>query len=276
MVALGGEGVTIVLDAATRRELRRIGHSQGDHEVAFLPDGRLSIVGSSEGRSVLWDARSGAWLEELPGSAACARSHRTTWFCRTVKDGVRFIWDGRDLRADRWDGRELHPLWVRKGEPFLYRVSLVAAASASSVATAGEGGLSRTATQREIAHFPSADGKAVGSRFVEVPKRIPGGFFRLIGKESSSCEILGLGKAIRSLGLARRNSNVLLGDASGLVFHVSYCKLVHRLEAHRAPVIAVAVAPTAHSGISVDETGRACWWDLYAGRQIQCRSFALR
>jgi WD40 repeat protein len=275
-IALGADGVTLVLDAATRRELRRLGESRGDHTVSFLPDGRLAVIGASDNRSVLWDARGGKRLEIQQGAVACARSHATAWWCATARDGVRFTWSHSRLRAERWDGRDLRPLWTITDSAIWSSPTAVAARSADTVAFVGHGARSRTATERVVVHMPSADGRATGGFLERRPRWIAGGFVRTIWKQRLGCEVLGLGEKIQTLALARKNSGAVVGDGSGLVLYLNGCKIVHRLREHRAPIVAVAIAPTDWSVVSVDDTGLACWWNTYKGKRVRCERFAPR
>src|SRR5438309_1214826 len=86
---------------ATNAEVRlvpQLGHHDSVTSVAFSPDGRYVVTGSSDRTARLWDARSGAKVLTLSGQSEI-ESVRFSFSGRYVltgaEDGTATLWDAR-------------------------------------------------------------------------------------------------------------------------------------------------------------------------------------
>jgi len=87
-----------LLDTATGRETRRlVGHREVVADVAFSPDGKRILSGSTDSNVILWDAASGAEIHRLVGHTsgvlAVAFQAEGRLAVSGAADGSLLLWD---------------------------------------------------------------------------------------------------------------------------------------------------------------------------------------
>jgi len=281
MVAVGGGGTAILLDAATGAELQRLSESRGLNYVDFLADGRLVTQGWSDNRSVVWDLSRGAPQEIVLGAYACVDSFRHAWSCDSPISGVvaRYAnhrysgWTPRypaAIELQKWNGKKLGRVRRVGDVGSMYTVT-VAMSPSGDIALVGKHG--RSHLQNET-HRGCSNATPPGGISVR-PKDFRGGFVRLFSPGGRfRCEKMQLGKGGKAVAFSETGGDLIVGDESGAVFLLtSECGMIGSLEGHDAAVVGVALSDRAAEAVTVDESGVLVWWDLRNEKALRRMGF---
>ncbi|MCA9050325.1 MAG: PQQ-binding-like beta-propeller repeat protein, partial [Planctomycetaceae bacterium] len=174
-IAVGsGDGLVLVVDAASGEELSRFRHGTGQVKgIAFSPDGRRIYAGSTDGNLTAWDAHTGSPLENFKQGGIAVYAMALS------ADGRRLVSAGSTPTINVWDtasGTEITSLTGHVIQVFALCISpdctrLIASGSENSVEMWDLSGRESTLTLEghtapvvALAFSPSGEFVATGSR----------------------------------------------------------------------------------------------------------------
>jgi WD40 repeat protein len=102
-------GIPAPADSSGPRLVLQAGHGGSVNSVAFSPDGRRILTGSSTGMATLWDTDTGRPTRDLGGHGGPVSS------VAFGLDGRRVLTDSHDRTAIPWDAETARPLVTSRG-----------------------------------------------------------------------------------------------------------------------------------------------------------------
>ncbi|MBS1964787.1 MAG: protein kinase [Chloroflexi bacterium SZAS-1] len=210
---------------------QQLNHPQLVTKVAFSPDGRYVVTGSSDAIARLWDAQTGQEVREFVGHS-------------DLVDGVDFSPDGNTVITSSFDGTAR--LWDARTGKELRRFS-GHAGSVDSVAFTPDG-----------AHIVTADADKT-ARLWDVAT----------GQEL--CRFVGHTATIWVLAVSRDGTQLLTGslDKTARLWDIRSGRELHTFTGHTDVVEGVAFAPDGKHILtgSIDKTARL--WDVQTGAVVR-------
>jgi WD40 repeat protein len=214
-----------------------IGHSDDVKAIAFSPDGRTIVTGSSDNSLKLWHAATGRELRTLTGHTGYVRAVAFSPDGRTV---VSASWDGSLKLWDTVSGRVLHTL---KGHE--YYINAVAFSPDGRTIVSG-------ASDKSLRVWDVASGRSVRTM------RQQGEF-----------------AGVTAVAFSPDGRTIVSGDADKILrlWEAASGRLLRTLVGHRAEVHTVAFSPDGRTILSGSFDQTVKLWDAASGQELH--SFTL-
>jgi WD40 repeat protein/uncharacterized caspase-like protein len=218
------------LEAAMPRLIVQLGHSKGISSVAFSPDGKQVLTGSSDETARIWDAATGNEIRKFAGHTEGIESVTIS------PDGKHVLTGGDDNTARLWDAATGNEVCQFKGHK----------SRVTSVAFSPDGKQVLTGSSDETAClWSAASGKL---------------FQKLEGHKDQ----------VWSVAFSRDGKQVLTGSAdhTARLWDAATGNEVCQFKGHKSRVTSVAFSPDGKQVLTGSDDNTARLWDAATGNEV--------
>jgi WD40 repeat protein/DNA-binding SARP family transcriptional activator len=265
-------GVVMVWDNATRREVATFEHKGRIHAVAFSPDGQRLATAGEDGKLTVWDIPDEKMLLSLPTSSGL---YDVTF----MPDGLRVAGTHQDGATTVWDATTGQLLLTFAGHGSTV-ISVSAAPDNRHITSSGYDGTLRiwdTAPGRELLTVKAHDSPGYGAVYTPDGAQLvtvgADGWARLwdatTGAPIQTPALDSLAQ-LESVAVDSNSNRIAVGGSDGriILFDLAVNGPVMTINAHDGDVWALAFSPDGLrlASSSWDETSKV--WDLVTGELI--------